>query len=41
MVYWLRQTAHDHKDVGSNPVSIDWMDVSDDSYYIHTYEEWK
>jgi len=35
MVSWLRQTAHDQEVVGSNPGTIYWMDVSDDSYYIN------
>ena len=23
---WLRQMAHDHEDVGSNPGTVYWMD---------------
>ena len=33
MVQWLRQRAHNWVVVGSNPVTVYWMVVSDVSYY--------
>ena len=33
--------AHDQEIMGSNPVTVYWMDVSDASYYIHNNNEIK
>jgi hypothetical protein len=37
MVYWLIKMVQDQEVLGSNPSTVYWMDVSDDSYcmYIH------
>jgi hypothetical protein len=31
--------AHDQEVVGSNPSTVYWMDLSDNSYYINSYSK--